>query len=162
MMTVVQRWWQARSRREQGLLAVLAGLVLVTVLWLGVMLPLARAEAQSRQREAQAVAANARIKELAAAIRAAPANRSGPPATSAMALDAVLTSRAAAADLTFASVDIIDAGAARITMTAVRPTALLGFAATLENEAQLVIESIVITRNADGTVAAQLNVRSVQ
>lgn len=152
MMALFSPWWHQRSRREQVLIAIAAGLLAAVLAWLLILRPLAsaRATALDDARTAQAQLAQARA--LAAAIRARPTAPAGP------VLD-IVGRRLAEAGLTASRVEAQGAGQAMVELAAVNGRLLIGWAAALEQRDGLVVDELDATRNADQSVRARLLIR---
>jgi general secretion pathway protein M len=153
MMALILPWWRDRSPREQVLLGIMAGLLLVITLWLGVLRPLAAAGDRAAARHATAVAALGEVRSLTGAIRAAEARRR--PASDTPMLERVRAS-ASAAGLTLDALESSGAGQVSLRISAIKPVPLLRWIADLEQRDGITTISLATNRNADQTLAATL------
>ena len=155
MTGMLAPWWRQRTRREQWLIAILAVLLVMVIVWLGLLRPLAMARAEAAGRHDRAQAALLRVQAMTAPI--ADAERRSRAARGTPLAEAIGRS-AEAAGLTLASLES-NAGAATLRIAAVRPVALIGWLARLEQADGLIIDRMTASRNPDATVAVMLVVR---
>jgi type II secretory pathway component PulM len=149
-------WWQLRSRAERRSLAVLAGIVTLSVLWLAVWQPVVRDVDRLRQRLAgdRAVLAEARLSSdaIAGLARAVPV---APAPDARAALDAVLATRGLASAAT--QIERVDDDRLRVTFGAIGFDALAGALDALQREAHLRAIEVVATARAEaGRVRADV------
>jgi general secretion pathway protein M len=153
-MTGLRSWFAGRSLRERRLILVMLALLVVTIAWGGILLPLTDGLAAARTRHADAVLrladTEARVAAIRGTARAAPL---GQP------LEAEVRARADAAGFTVAS--LAPQGSDRVTLSIpqARPGAMFAWVAGLE-EAGILVESMAVTNNGDRTVSLQLTLRS--
>lgn len=152
MTSLLQRWWQDRSRRERVLIGIMLALLAAATLWLGVWQPITglRAAAEADARLAAARLAQARAHVAAIAAR---------PATSGGQLTELVGQRLSQAGLQAARMDASGNGQLEVELAAVNGRLLLGWAAALEQRDGLVIEQLEASRNPDQSVRARLLVR---
>lgn len=96
-------WWTSRSPREQTLLAVMAALAAVVLLWFAVLAPLLAAQASAERHLLQARADEAVVRAAAAEIERL--SQAAPAPTRSGTLEAVLNSTAQTAGLTVVRVE---------------------------------------------------------
>lgn len=146
-------WWRDRSRREQILLAIMAGMVAIVILWLGMLRPLAGASDRAAARHASAISALGEVRSLTGAIRAAEARRR--PGNDTPALERVRAS-ASAAGLTLDTLESDGAGQVNLRITAIKPAPLLRWIADLEARDGITTTLLASNRNADQTLAVSM------
>lgn len=155
-MTALLAWWHALTRREQWLLAVAAALFVLVIGWLGIAQPLQRGRTDAANRLATATADLGEIMAAVPMIRAAEARaRAGgvnPP------LETVRR-RVAEAGITAESVADDGNGRVSLQIRAVKPAVLLRWIADRELQDNLVVDQLVVTRNGDATIAADIGLR---
>lgn len=137
-------WWDARSSREQRLLALMATLILILAAWLLIFHPLDAALDAAKLRHAAAVqaAAEARARRPAAAT---------PDARPPLPVDATVRRTAQEAGFTAARVSARGPRRADFTVDAARAPALFAWIAAIER-AGLRVESVQARRNPDQTL----------
>lgn len=141
-------WWSGRTKREQQLLMVMAGLFVATVVWLGVVRPvLAWRVAAATRAEAAAVT----LLEVEASIGALQPARPAAVAPSAGGLEPLIRRTATAAAL-----DVVTAmspsGQLGFQLSSVGSAPLFTWLAVLEADHGVSICSLGITENADATL----------
>jgi general secretion pathway protein M len=149
-------WWKERSQREQWLLGLMGGLLLVVLLWLGAWRPAVAARQDAMARHGAAVLALGQVRAMAGEIRAAEA-RGG--AAQGLPLIELITQRAQAAGLTMERLESPGDGVVEARIGAVRPAVLLGWLSGLEGNDAIIIDRLSISRNADASVAVNLTLR---
>lgn len=153
-MTTLRSWFAGRSLRERRLILVMCGLLVVTIVWGGIILPVRDGLSSARERHADAVvrfaATQAEVETIRAAGRRVPLTGS---------LADTLRLRAEAAGLALASVDESGVGRVHATIQAARPAALARWFAGLEANG-ILVDSATWRDNADGSVAADFVVRA--
>lgn len=154
-MAMLAPWWNDRSPRERILLAIMAALLAVLLLWLGLLRPLATARAQAIADAGAAAARRAEAQALVTAIRARPA------ASGAPVLD-TLGRRLAEAGLQASQLEAQGPGQAVLEIAAINGRLLLGWASALESRDGLVIDELDATRNPDQSVRVRMIVRRAQ
>lgn len=155
MMAMFTPWWNDRSPRERVLLAIMAALLALLLIWLLVLRPLAAAREQAGLDASAAAARRAEATKLIAAIRARPA------ADGAPVLD-TLSRRLAEAGLQPSRLEAQGPGQAVVEIAAVNGRLLLGWASGLEARDGLVIDQLEATRNPDQSVRVRLTARRAQ
>lgn len=140
-------WWRERSLREQRLLLVMAALLAVTILWIGLYMPLRDGLSETRERHQQAVVRLGEVRAQAAALRAV-GRAAGQPG----ALAAIVTQ--AAGDAGFADATVAPQGDRRVSVSipSARSASALAFFAGLEHSG-LVVERFSARANSDPTLA---------
>jgi general secretion pathway protein M len=155
MMAMFTPWWRDRSPRERWLVGVMLALLAATLVWLGLLRPLAAAR---RSAQDDAVAAQARQADAAALVSAIKAR---PAATYAPVLD-ILNRRLVEAGLQPARLEAQGEGQAVLEIAAINGRLLTGWASALEQRDGLVIDELTASRNPDQSVKARLLVRRAQ
>lgn len=144
-MTALRNWWAGRTRREQGLLLVMAALAAIVLSWLLIVRPLAGAREEARLRYDEAVAAVADAR-AAKARQVAPAVASPP-----LPVDSLVSRTANEAG--FADAQVRSEGPARasVSISAARPQAAFGWIASLERQGLSVL-TLDARANSDQTL----------
>ena len=145
-------WWQARSRRERGLLIVMAALAAFVLGWLLIVRPLSDARAAQETRHAAAAVA------LADARARAAVNRGTVVEVSPLPVDSLIGRTAGEAGFAAARIAAQGPGRATVAIDAARPQALFGWIARLEASG-LVVERLRAQANADRTISAEAVLR---
>lgn len=145
-------WFRERSLREQRMLLVMVALLAVTVLWLGIVRPIADARAAAYARHVEAVSALGRARADAAALRTL--DRRGP-----VALDGPLATVVsdAFAGAGFDNAGVTPQGDARVVVAvgSARPSALFALVADLEARG-ILVERLAARANDDQTVGVDV------
>lgn len=153
-MSGVRSWFAGRSLRERRLILVMLALLVVTILWGGIILPVRDGLSSARERYADAVvrlgATETEVDQIRNAGRRTPIEGS---------LADTLRRRAEAAGFALASVDESGAGRIHATIAAARPAALARWFAGLEASG-ILIESATWRDNADGSVGVDFVARA--
>ncbi len=152
-MQTALTWWNGRDAREQRLLAVLGIIVLLMLVWLAILRPLAAFRESAAERHARVAALMPSARAAAAGIAAegaAPARNDG------RAVRDIVAASASGAGLEFTSVQPEDGGGVLVSIAAVRPTFLFGWIAGLEEKDGVVADRVLVQRNDDSTVSAQI------
>jgi len=149
-------WWQVRSHAERRILAALAALVVVAILWLAVWQPIVRDADRLAQRAAADRAALAEARraadEIAGLARAAPAATTTDPR---VAFDGVLAARNLKGSAT--QVERLDNDRLRVTFDSIGFDALAGVLDALQREAKLRAVDVVATARVEpGLVRADV------
>jgi general secretion pathway protein M len=148
----LRTWFAGRSLRERRLLLVMAGLAAVTLLWATIILPVRNGLSSSRERYTDAVvrlgAAEAGLAQVKAIQRRRPQPLGAP------LLDAI-RQRGDAAGLAFSSLEVQGPGRVRAAIATAKAGALMGWIGAMEADGVLV-DSLTVSGNGDGTVAAQM------
>ncbi len=147
-------WWQQRSLREQRLLLVMSGLLVLVLGWLLIVRPLGDALDAARTRHGAAVIALAEAKARAGtagttARRPAP---SGP-------VDGLIGRTANEAGFANARITALGPAGAQVVIEAARPQALFGWISRLEAQG-LNVERLVARTNPDRTVHVEAAFRA--
>lgn len=151
-MQAALTWWQGRDAREQRLLAVLGVLLAAMLVWLAILRPLAAFRESAIERHARVAAMMPSVHAAAAGIAAedgAPARGDG------RAVRDVVAAAANAAGLEFTSTQP-EEGGVLVSIAAVKPTFLFGWIAGLERNEGIVADRVLVQRNDDSTVSAQI------
>ena len=153
-MSGPRNWFATRSLRERRMILVMLALLVVTIVWGGIILPVRDGLSGARERYADAVVRFAMTQDevdlLRSAGRRVPLNGS---------LADTLRLRADAAGLALATVDDTGGGRVHATIQAVKPAALGRWLGELEANG-ILVESATWRDNQDGSVAADLVVRA--
>ena len=155
-MAAVKFWWSQRSEREQRLLALMFGLLLIVLAWLLVVRPLSAALDAARFRHGEAVVALAEAKARASPL---PGRRTNGPL--ALPIDSLISRTATEAGFTDARIAGSGPARASVTLDSARPQALFAWIAALESEG-LEVERLQARANPDRTVTAEAVVRAVR
>lgn len=149
-MTGVRAWFIARSLRERRLLLVMAGLLAVTILWAGIIIPIRDGLETSQARYDDAVIRLATTRSEVDSIKASGRR----PALTASLADTV---RATADQMGFAIATLDEQGAGRIHLTiqTARPGALSRWLAALEARG-ILVDAATLRDNGDRSVGADL------
>ncbi len=149
-MSGLRIWFMARSLRERRLLLAMAALLVVTILWAGVILPVRDGLETSQARYDDAVVRLATTRGEVDSIKA----NGRRPALTASPADTV---RAAADQAGFAVATLDEQGAGRVHLTiqSARPGALSGWLAGLEVRG-ILVDAATLRDNGDRSVGADL------
>lgn len=156
MMALLMPWWRDRSGREQLLLALMAGLVVVIIGWLGIIRPLAIAREAAVERLATAERDLGDVRAMTPAIRAA--EQRARPAGTLPVIERV-GQRATEAGLTTERLASDNDGRVTLRVPAVKPAILLRWIADIEARDAIIVDRLAVTRNGDATVAADIAFR---
>jgi general secretion pathway protein M len=146
-------WWDARSPREQALLAGAAALALGLVLWAALLAPAAAYAERERARAAQATQALGDVRQLAG--QAAGGSRRAARAARSESVQLLVARRAGEAGLSLASLEAPDGGRATLAIEAVRPVVLFAWLDALEARDGVRVETLAIARNDDASLAVR-------
>jgi general secretion pathway protein M len=153
-MTSLRTWFAGRSLRERRMILVMLALLVVTIVWGGIILPVRDGLSSARERHADAVvrlgATQSEVDLIRAAGRRVPLTGS---------LADTLRLRAEAAGFALASVEDSAGGRVHATIQAARPPALSRWFAGLEANG-ILVDSATWRDNGDGSVAADFVVRA--
>ena len=156
MIQHFRTWFDGRSLREKRLLLAMAALAVLTLLWVGIILPVTDSLSSAKERHADAVVrmgeTQARLAVLQDLQRDRPAPLGGP-------LDAIIRARANEAGFPLSLANPIGNDRIQIGIASARPGALLGWIGDLER-AGILVDSLNITNNGDQTVAAQMTLKA--
>lgn len=149
-MSGLRIWFMARSLRERRLLLAMAALLVVTILWAGVILPVRDGLETSQARYDDAVV---RLATTRGEVDSIKANGRRPALTASLA-DTV---RAAAdqAGLAIATLDEQGAGRVHLTIQSARPGVISGWLAGIEARG-ILIDAATLRDNGDKSVGADL------
>lgn len=147
-------WWRARSRREQWLILVMAGLAVVVLFWLLVVRPLSDSLDAIKARHAAAAVA---LGEARARAAQSQAGSRGPAA--ALPVDSLVSRSASEAGFPGARIASRGPMRASAAIDAARPQALFAWIVRLE-QSGLVVERLRATANSDRTLAAEIAFRA--
>ena len=153
-MTGLRTWFAGRALRERRLILVMLALLVVTILWGGVILPVRDGLSSARERYADAVVRLGSTQNAVDLIRSA-----GRRTPIEGGLADTVRRRAEAAGFALATVEDSAGGRVHATIAAGRPAALGRWFAGLEASG-ILVESAAWRDNADGSVAADFVVRA--
>ncbi|WP_374467855.1 type II secretion system protein GspM [Phenylobacterium sp.] len=145
----MRAWFEARTRREQGLLAVMAAGVLLFGLWFGVWRPLEQARVAAERRYERAVRDAAVVAQAAAAVRATPTGAPRPTLPTAEAVNAA----ARAAGLTLARVEPDPAGGVQVAVQGVAPARVFPWLAALQTEYGVTARHLTVIKDDQGALS---------
>ncbi|WP_277979386.1 type II secretion system protein GspM [Sphingomonas phyllosphaerae] len=154
-MNAARAWFESRSLRERRLIAVMAVLLIVTLVWAAVILPVRNGLSSSRARYTDAVVRLGAAQSGLAQVKGL--QRRGATALGGSLAD-VVRARADAAGLALASLDVVAPDQVRTSITSARAGALMRWVAGLEQEG-ILIDSLSVTGSGAGSVTAQLSLR---
>ena len=147
--TAMRLWWQERSQREQGLIAMMLALLLFVLSWLLIARPLMTALDEAKLRHGQAVVALADAKARSTRWR-------GLPVSSAQiapgAVEGLVAQTAAEAGFTGAQIVGQGPGRARVTIGSARAPAFFVWISALEGHG-VTVEALNAVANPDRTVS---------
>lgn len=147
LVGAVEAWWSGRTLRERRMLMVMAGLLLATVVWLGVVRPVLAWRAAAADR-AQAAAVT--LAEVRAAVASfGPARPAASPP--AEGLEPLIRRTAEAAGLDVVTV-MSGSGRLGFQLSSVGSGPLFAWLAAVESDHGLTICSLGVTENADATL----------
>ncbi len=153
-MTSLRIWFAGRALRERRLILVMLALLVVTIVWGGIILPVRDGLSSARERHADAVvrlgATQSEVDLIRAAGRRVPLTGS---------LADTLRLRAEAAGFALASVEDSTGGRVHATIQAAKPAALSRWFAGLEANG-ILVDTATWRDNADGSVAVDFVVRA--
>ncbi|MGY4397852.1 general secretion pathway protein M [Sphingomonas sp. UYAg733] len=156
MIPAFNTWFADRSLREKRLLIGMVALAVLTLIWVGIILPVTDALSSARERHASAVIRVAETEARLDALKDLQRNR---PVPLAAPLDAIIRERANEAGFPLANVTVQAADRVQITIGTAKPGALLGWITDLE-AAGILVDSLNITNNGDQTVAADMTLKA--
>jgi general secretion pathway protein M len=143
-------WWQGRTRREQGLVAVMLVILLVMLLWMGVVRPAWTWRTAAADHRQQAVADRVRVE---AGVRLL-ANPDPAAAASPAGIQPVVVETAEAAGLTVTTA--MDAtGDLGFRTSSASSAALFGWLADLGASHGIATIRLAVVENADATLAVE-------
>jgi general secretion pathway protein M len=155
MIGELQTWFRSRSLREQRLLLVMLALLALTIVWVGIILPVTDALSTARTRHDAAVVVlaetEARVHDIKALERDRPSALGAP-------LDTIIRDRANLAGFALANVARVGDNGVQIGIGSARPGALMTWVAGLEDDG-ILVDTLTLTDNGDRTVAAQISLR---
>lgn len=153
MMTRIATFWTNRSPRERWMLGVMFALLAAVILWLGIALPLNRAQRDARQSLLDATDRSAAVRAAVKQLRTLPRNPAAPgPATP---LDQYVGQGAGEAGLTLERAQAQGANRIEIAIASVRPVALFSWLARLEGQGVRVDTMAVRPSPTAGSVSVQ-------
>lgn len=143
--------WDARTRREQRMLALMALLAAAVVLWLGVIRPAGNWRAEAAEDRARAASDLARVQIDLARLAPAAADRS---ATDAQGLEPVVRQTAEAAGLEITT-GMDPSGRLGFRAANVPSAAVFGWLAALKTTHAIEPVSFSVTENADASLQVE-------
>ncbi|WP_309091693.1 type II secretion system protein GspM [Phenylobacterium sp.] len=144
-------WWEARTRREQALLAVMAATLSAFLLWFGVHRPVAQAREAAAQRYERALRAQGEVEAAAARIRQLQKGGASS-ARRAPAAEAVNAS-AAATGLTLSRVSPDPGGGVQVAVGGVSPAQLFPWLASLQQDYGVTARHLTVVKDDQGGLA---------
>lgn len=146
--------WVMLSLRERGLIAIMLGLLAVTIIWFGLIRPVQ--DGLSRAQADHIIAVD-RAGRIAASVTALKTATGGPPQLDG-AIDQVVSRSASDAGFTLDSANLEGADRMSIAIGVARPAALFGWLASLEARG-IGVEAIIVDPATGGTVSARATLR---
>jgi general secretion pathway protein M len=132
MMERMQTYWSERSTREQWMLGVMFALLAIVILWLGVAMPLDRAQRSARDALNEATDRNAAVRSAVKQLKTLP--RSAAAAGPVTPIDQFVSQSAGEAGLTLERAQAQGDDRMDIAIASVRPVALFSWLALLEGQ----------------------------
>ncbi|MGN6268855.1 MAG: type II secretion system protein M [Sphingomonas sp.] len=152
MIAALKAWFDGRSLRERRMLLAMAAMIVLTVIWFGIFLPVSDGLSSSRTRLNDAVVrlgdAQAERDSIADLARNRPQPIPG-------ALADYLRQSAGDAGFALSNVEPQSDDRVRIAIPTARPGALFAWLADLE-KAGVIVSTIDVSNNGDQTVSAQI------
>ncbi|HEU4961601.1 MAG TPA: type II secretion system protein M [Sphingomonas sp.] len=152
MIAALKAWFHGRTLRERRMLLAMAAMIVLTVIWFGVFLPVSDGLSSSRTRLNDAVV---RLGDTEAELDAIEGLQKNRPQPIPDQLDDIIRQRAGDAGFALSNVAPQGDGRVQIAIPTARPGALFAWIADLE-AAGIVVASIDVSNNGDKTVAAQM------
>jgi len=131
-MERMQTYWSERSTREQWMLGVMFALLAFVILWLGVAMPLDRAQRSARDALNEATDRNAAVRSAVKQLKTLP--RSAAAAGPVTPIDQFVGQSAGEAGLTLERAQAQGDDRMDIAIASVRPVALFSWLAVLEGQ----------------------------
>lgn len=150
-------WWTSRSPREQVLLALMAALAGVVLLWFAVLAPLRAAQADAERHLLQAMADEAVVRAAATEIERL-AQAAPPPARSGT-LEAAVDGTAQAAGLTVVRMEAAPEGIQAV--VAGPPTALAPWLLQMQQEQAAQVRHLTLLKGEAGQLQADMTLVDV-
>jgi general secretion pathway protein M len=152
MIAALKAWFDGRTLRERRMLLVMAAMIVLTILWFGIFLPVSDGLSSSRTRLNDAVVRLGKAEAEREAITDLARNKPQP--ISGALADYI---RQSAGDAGFALSNVSPQGDDRvqIAIPTARPGAMFSWIADLEH-AGVIVATIDVSNNGDQTVAAQI------
>ena len=151
-------WWRGRTRREQVLLGVMAGLLALVIAWYGVVAPISAWKADAAERRAEAAADLQSVEADLARLNAA---ASETPAGTGEPIEPVLVRTAQAAGLSIDRQQAEADGAQTVWLQAVQPQAVFAWIAQLEQAHGVSVVNIAALKSPTGSgLDVQVSFRS--
>ncbi|MET4682222.1 type II secretion system protein GspM [Brevundimonas faecalis] len=155
MIQSASLWWDGRSARERGLLAVMLALILAVLVWLLVVRPAWAWRAAAAEHRAEATATLARLEAGLAATAPAPAPALAKTAMPLAEVEQAARAAAEAAGLTGVTLSVDEAGGIGFDAPGVGSAVLFGWLSTLKAEYGVEIGDLTVIENADASLDAQ-------
>lgn len=152
MIETLKTWFNGRTLRERRMLLAMVAMVVLTVIWFAVFLPISDGLSSSRTRLNDAVVRLGTAEAEADALAGLEHNRRP---TVQGALDDYVRQSAGNAGFALSDVSVQGDGRLHIAVPTARPGALFTWLADLE-DAGVLVAAIQVTNNGDQTVAAQM------
>ena len=152
MTAALKSWFDGRTVRERWMLLVMVAMIVLTIIWFGIFLPMSDGLSSSRTRLNDAVVRLGKAEAERDAI--AQLARDKPQPIPGALADYI---RQSAGDAGFALSNVAPQGDDRvqIAIPTARPGALFSWIADLQN-AGVIVSTIDVSNNGDQTVAAQI------
>ena len=145
MMSAIKNWWQARSAREQILVATMLALLVPTLAWLFILRPLNGAIALATENQKAAVARLGQVTEQASAVKGRLPHAVQPPRT-------IIANAATTAGFSSFQLEAGLEDRVSFRLQTAKPIALFNWIDALDQEG-VFVESITIRPNSDATVS---------
>jgi general secretion pathway protein M len=155
MIDRLKVYWDARSERERGLLAIMFALLFAVILWFGIVAPLRSARVEAGERLDRATIVSGRISARADALRHAIRTTAPPLATSL-----AVTVGTAATEAGFTPSRMAPQGDDRVdvALSSAKSQALFPWLATLAQRG-IFVEKSAIRPNGDATLSFEARLR---
>ncbi|MGN6375197.1 MAG: type II secretion system protein M [Sphingomonas sp.] len=148
----MRTWFNGRSVRERRMLLAMVAMIVLTLIWFGIFLPISDGLSSSRARLNDAVTRLAAAEAEIDTLHALQQNR---PAPIPGSLDDYVRQSASDAGFALSDVNLQSDGRVRIAVPTARPGALFTWIADLD-AAGVIVTSIQVSNNGDQTVSAQM------
>uniref|UniRef100_S0DEV8 Putative general secretion pathway protein M n=1 Tax=termite gut metagenome TaxID=433724 RepID=S0DEV8_9ZZZZ len=152
MIAELKIWFDGRSLRERRMLLAMAAMIVLTVIWFAIFLPISDGLSSSRTRLNDAVT---RLGETETQLDALKDLERDRPAPIPGALDDYIRQSAGNAGFALSDVSAQGNGRVHIAVPTARSGALLSWIADLE-DAGVIVAAITVSNNGDQTVSAQM------
>lgn len=156
MIAALVSYWQARTQRERGLIALLALIALPTLLWYGVVKPFGGLLDHERMERDESERMLGDVRAMAAELASIDGRHAQPLAGP---LPQAVRATAEAAGFTVSRVDPAGNDGAVLVLDAVRAQPFFTWLATVEQHRGLIVERLTARPNSDSTLAISVTLQ---